>query len=40
MAAKLVEAQGSTSEELARVIVAELARWEAVRKAANMKHLD
>jgi len=40
MAAKLVEAQGTSSEDLGRIIQAELARWEAVRKAANMKHLD
>jgi tripartite-type tricarboxylate transporter receptor subunit TctC len=40
MAAKLVEARSSTSEELGRIIEMELQRWEAVRKAANMKHLD
>lgn len=40
LAAKLFEATGSTSEELARTISTEVETWESVRKGANMKHLD
>jgi tripartite-type tricarboxylate transporter receptor subunit TctC len=36
----MVDATGSTSEELARIIATELPRWEAVRKGSNIKLLD
>ena len=37
---KLVEAASGTSEELSQFISAEIARWDAVRKAANIKPSD
>jgi tripartite-type tricarboxylate transporter receptor subunit TctC len=33
----VVEPEGSTSEELARIVAADIARWTAVAKAANIK---
>jgi tripartite-type tricarboxylate transporter receptor subunit TctC len=40
MAKRLVEATGSTPEEMARLIATETALWDKVRKAANLKLQD
>jgi tripartite-type tricarboxylate transporter receptor subunit TctC len=37
MESALVDATGSTSEELAQVIATEIPRWESVRKVSNIK---